>query len=74
MFFRPSTLKRISIVPFKNPIESELVQALNTIEEFIEKTTGKPATAEEIVDALNRYFVLNEIKEHIEMYREGTES
>jgi hypothetical protein len=70
----PSTLKRINAVPYKNPIEPELIQALNTIVEFIEKTTGKAATSAEIVDALKRYFVLNEIKEHIEMFREGTDS
>jgi hypothetical protein len=57
-------------VPYQNPVDSELLEALDTIEHFVAQTTGQGATSVEIAHALKRYFVLNEIKEHIEMERE----
>ena len=65
-------IERIRIVPYKNPIDPELIEALDTIEDFIAKTTGQAGTPVEIARALKRYFVLNEIKAHIEMEREET--
>ena len=52
-------------------IEPGLLEALATVEHFIAETTGKEPTQQEIADALKRYFVLNEIKAHIVMVREG---
>ncbi|MCG6911475.1 MAG: hypothetical protein LJE94_15320 [Deltaproteobacteria bacterium] len=52
-------------------VDKCLLDALENIENFIRETTGKPATAREIANALKRYFVLNEIKAHIVMDREG---
>jgi hypothetical protein len=51
-------------------VEACIKQAIRTIQHFILETTGEEATQGEIARALNRYFVLNEIKEHIEMERE----
>ncbi|MDL2269419.1 hypothetical protein LJC71_09295 [Desulfosarcina sp. OttesenSCG-928-A07] len=48
-----------------------VMAALDAISEFVEKTTGTAPTSAELANALTRYFVLNEIKEHIEMLREG---
>ena len=48
-----------------------LVEALNTVSDFIQQVTGVPPTPAEMADALTRYFVLNEIKEHIVMLRDG---
>ena len=45
--------------------------AVSTIQHFIKEVTGKEATQEEIASALTRYFVLNEIKEYIELHREN---
>lgn len=53
------------------PVETCLRDALDGISNFITKTTGTEATPEEIADALGRYFVLQEIKGHIEMMRQG---
>lgn len=47
-----------------------LKDALATIERFVTETTGQPPSEAELADALQRYFVLNEIKGHIEMMRE----
>lgn len=47
-----------------------LEEALATIEHFVTETTGQPPSETELADALQRYFVLNEIKGHIEMLRE----
>lgn len=47
-----------------------LTDAMETIQRFVAETTGTPAEPEEIATALKRYFVLNEIKEHIVMQRE----
>ncbi len=59
----------------KNPrtIEPVLLDALETIEKFITETTGEKPAQQEIASALKRYFVLNEIKAHIVMEREGAE-
>ena len=48
-----------------------LVEALKTVSDFIQQVTGAAPTPVEMADALTRYFVLNEIKEHIVMLREG---
>ncbi|WP_319523826.1 hypothetical protein [uncultured Desulfosarcina sp.] len=48
-----------------------LVDALKTISDFIQQVTGVAPTPAEMADALTRYFVLNEIKEHIVMLRGG---
>ena len=47
-----------------------LTDALDVISSFITETTGQAATPEEIAHALTRYFVLEEIKGHIEMARQ----
>ncbi len=43
--------------------------AISAIKEFIGETTGTKATDMEIARALKRYFVLNEIKEHVLLER-----
>ncbi len=43
--------------------------AIETVRGFIMQTTAQAPTDEEIADALTRYFVLNEIREHIQMVR-----
>jgi hypothetical protein len=48
-----------------------ILDAIQGVRRFITETTGKEPTDEEIADALKRYFVLNEIKEHILMVRSG---
>ena len=48
-----------------------ILDAIQGVRRFISETTGKEPTDEEIADALKRYFVLNEIKEHILMVRTG---
>ena len=50
-------------------IEDCLIQAIEKIEDYIEKTTGKAPRQQEIADALTRFFVLKEIGEFIEMNR-----
>jgi len=52
----------------KDPV---LVDALKAVSDFIQQVTGIPPTPAEMADALTRYFVLNEIKEHIVMLRDG---
>jgi hypothetical protein len=47
-----------------------IVDAIETIENFIAETTGTRPQPEEIARALKRYFVLNEIKDHILMQRQ----
>jgi hypothetical protein len=54
-------------------IEPVLSEALATVSDFIRQVTGRQATQAEIADALTRYFVLNEIKDHILMKREDAE-
>lgn len=51
-------------------IEPVLTDALASVSEFIREVTGVEPTQAEIADALTRYFVLNEIKDHILMVRE----
>ena len=50
-------------------LEDSLVEALETVENFITETTGQKPTRQEIANALKRYFVLNEIKDHVVMER-----
>ena len=45
-------------------------EAIQTIRNFVAETTGLPPTDEEIAEALKRYFVLNEIKDHILLFRD----
>ena len=52
-------------------IDSVLTDALGTVADFIRQVTGLEPTQAEIADALTRYFVLNEIKDHILMRRES---
>lgn len=47
-----------------------ILNAIVNTQNFVEKVTGKKATQEEIAKALQRYFVLNEIKDFIIMDRE----
>jgi hypothetical protein len=47
-------------------------EALVTIADYVRQVTGIEPTRAEIADALTRYFVLNEIKDHILMRRDGT--
>lgn len=49
----------------------ELCRALTQVRRFVAETTGEEASEGEIARALCRYFVLNEIKEHVEMERSG---
>lgn len=49
-----------------------LAKALGTVFAFIREVTGVEPTPAEVADALTRYFVLNEIRDHILMLREGT--
>lgn len=51
-----------------------LTEALDTVTDFIRQVTGVEPTPAEIADALTRYFVMNEIKDHILMLREDAES
>ena len=51
-----------------------LTEALDTVSDFIRQVTGDEPTPAEIADALTRYFVMNEIKDHILMMREDAES
>jgi len=48
-----------------------LTTAIEKIKSFIESITGEAATDAELSDALNRYFVLKEICDHIIMIRNG---
>ena len=52
-------------------VHESIKAAVATIQQFIMEVTGAEATQEEIAAALTRYFVLNEIKEHIELDREN---
>ena len=59
-----------------HPLEKDpvVVEALKTVSDFIQQVTGGAPTPAEVADVLTRYFVLNEIKEHIVMLREGEEA
>lgn len=50
-------------------IGQDLKEALSVIHDFISRVTGRAPSQKEMASALKRYFVLNEIKEHIEMER-----
>ncbi len=50
-----------------------LTEALDTVSDFIRQVTGVEPTPAEIADALTRYFVMKEIKDHILMLREDAE-
>ena len=54
-------------------IEPVLKAALERVADFIGQVTGVEPTQSEIADALSRYFVLNEIKDHISMVRENSD-
>lgn len=49
----------------------QLQDALKTVSDFIRQVTGVEPSQSEIADTLTRYFVLNEIKDHIVMLREA---
>jgi hypothetical protein len=56
------------------PLDPELADALATVADFIRQVTGDEPTQAELADALTRYFVLKEIKEHVIMLREGIDA
>ena len=59
----------------RQTVDIVLADALDTVSDFIHQVTGVEPTPAEIADALTRYFVMKEIKDHIVMLREGpTES
>lgn len=47
--------------------------AVDTIRHFIKEVTGREPNREEIAWALTRYFVLNEIREFIELRRRSAQ-
>lgn len=51
-------------------VDPALNDALAAVSDFVRQVTGSEATQVEIADALTRYFVLKEIKDHILMMRE----
>lgn len=55
-------------------IEPVLSAALERVDDFVKQVTGVEPTQAEIADALSRYFVLNEIKDHILMVRGNKDS
>jgi len=61
------------MAPFQTK-DTVLTDALDTVADFIRQVTGVEPTPAEIADALTRYFVLKEIKDHILMMREDAES
>lgn len=52
-------------------IEDVLWEALESLAKFIAETTGQAPSQGEMARAIKRYFVLKEIKDHIEMEREA---
>lgn len=52
-------------------IDPVVASALAGAVDFVGQVTGTEPTPVELADALKRYFVLNEIKEHILMLRSG---
>jgi hypothetical protein len=50
-------------------VHESILEAIGTIQDFIKEVTGQAATQDEIAQALTRYFVLNEIKDFIELQR-----
>ena len=54
-------------------INTAVADALATVSDFVRQVTGVEPTPAEIADALTRYFVMKEIKDHILMLREGND-
>ncbi len=54
-------------------LDPVLTDALDTVSDFIRQVTGVEPTQAEVADALTRYFVLNEIKDHILIQRDGAQ-
>jgi hypothetical protein len=52
---------------------NQIVAAIDAIEKYVAEITGQAPTEAEIAKALNRFFVLKEICEHIEMQRNNPE-
>ena len=50
-------------------VHESMLGAIGTIQNFIKEVAGLEATQDEIAQALTRYFVLNEIKDFIELQR-----
>lgn len=50
-------------------VHESMLEAIGTIQGFVKEVTGQDTTQEEIAQALTRYFVLNEIKDFIELQR-----
>jgi len=50
-------------------VQKSMLEAIGTIQDFIKEVTGQEATQDEIAQALTRYFVLNEIKDFLELQR-----
>ena len=50
-------------------VHKSIKAAIATIQHFIKEVTGEETTQEEIAKALTGYFVLNEIREYIELER-----
>jgi hypothetical protein len=48
-------------------VEDCILEAIEAIENYVEKTTGEKPTREEVAKALQRYFVLKEIADHIKI-------
>jgi hypothetical protein len=53
--------------------KNQIAAAIDAIRNYVSEITGQAPTDAEIARALNRYFVLKEISEHIEMQREHPE-
>lgn len=58
----------------EKPVDPVIGAAIGKIAEFVTAMTGTPPSPEEIADALTKYFVMKEIKDHIEMERENREA
>ena len=52
-------------------LEPCMIEALNRVEDYIEKLLGEPPTQQELANAMTKFFVLKEIGEFIEMERQG---
>lgn len=50
-------------------LEPCMVEALQRIEDYIDKLLGEPPTQKELANALTKFFVLKELGEFIEMER-----
>ena len=56
---------------YMKEIDASIFQSLEKVKRFIKETTGESPGSKEIANALQKYFVLNEIKEHVIMEREA---